>query len=266
MVNRIAVLLIIVAAIALVCSCAYASSGNPVIVPEASACVLAPMGIAAIIAAERHRRRVRAVQQGISVFYLVAKRMIDFALASSLLLIALPIFALIACMVRLDSRGPVLYRRRVVGRGGRRFDMFKFRSMVDGAESILEQDEDLKKEYYVAAKLRTDPRVTRLGRFLRMTSLDELPQLINILLGNMTFVGPRPIAPDEIDLYGCAIEHFQKVTPGITGIWQTCGRSETSYATRVEMDLQYIEKRCLLLDLWIIVSTIPAVLLKRGAY
>lgn len=266
MVRRVIVLLIIAVGVMFVCSCAYASPDGPAVVPEASACVLAPVGIAAIIAAERHRRRVRVVRQQISVFYLAAKRAIDFALASFVLLVTFPLFVGIAAMIRIDSPGPILFRRRAIGKGGKLFDMYKFRSMVDGAESILERDEQLKKEYYVTAKLKTDPRVTKLGRFLRKTSLDELPQLINILLGNMTFVGPRPIARDEVDLYGPAIEQFKTVTPGITGIWQTCGRSETSYATRVEMDLQYIEKRCILLDLWIIVSTVPAVLLKKGAF
>lgn len=266
MVRRITPLLAIAAAMALMCSYAYASTGEPVAVPEASACLLAPVGIAAIIAAERHRRRVHVVGQRLGLFYLAAKRIIDLMLSSFVLLVAFPLLVLISALVCLDSRGPVLFRRRVIGRGGAQFDMFKFRSMVDGAEFILEQDEGLRKEYYVSAKLRTDPRVTRVGRFLRKTSLDELPQLINILVGNMTFVGPRPIAPDEVELYGPAVEQFKLVTPGITGIWQTCGRSETSYATRVEMDMQYIEKRCLLLDLWIIISTVPAVLLKKGAY
>ncbi|MHB1456454.1 MAG: sugar transferase, partial [Armatimonadota bacterium] len=106
---------------------------------------------------------------------------------------------------------------------------------------------------------------TKLGRILRKTSLDEIPQLFNVLLGHMTFVGPRPIAEDEVEIYGPAIEKFKMVTPGVTGLWQTSGRSETSYKRRVELDMLYIEKRSILFDIWILLKTIPAVLLKRGA-
>lgn len=249
-----------------ICSVAYAADNNVPVVPEASAIILAPVGIAAVVAAERHRRRIASINRGVSLFYLIVKRICDIVLASLILMLTFPLFVLISVLVRLDSRGPVFFKRRVIGKNGCYFDMFKFRSMVEDAEQILEQSEELKKEYYVSAKLKVDPRITRLGRFLRKTSLDELPQLINILLGTMTFVGPRPIADDEVELYGPALERFKTVTPGITGLWQTCGRSETSYETRVEMDMHYIDKRCLLLDLWIVISTIPAVLLKRGAY
>lgn len=244
---------------------ALASPTHPHAVPEASALVLAPIGIAAIVAAERRRRRLSRIKHGVGWLYFAAKRTIDLLLSSVTLLVTSPLFAAIAVLVRLDSPGPVLFRRRVIGMDGCFFDMYKLRSMVEGAEQILEDDEDLKKVYYINAKLKQDPRITRVGRLLRRTSLDELPQLINILLGHMTFVGPRPIAADEIPLYGPAFEEFKTVKPGITGVWQICGRSETSYGKRVEMDMMYIKNRSVLLDLWIIVSTIPAVLLKRGA-
>ncbi|MEN6583877.1 MAG: sugar transferase [Armatimonadota bacterium] len=233
--------------------------------PEASATILAPMGLAAIIAAEKWRRRVCRMHQGVGAAYIILKRLGDIIMALILLMIASPAFALLALLVRLDSPGPVLFKRRVIGKDGKSFDMFKFRSMVEGAEQILEQDEELKRNYYVKCKLHTDPRVTGIGILLRKTSLDELPQLINILIGNMTFVGPRPIAADEIEKYGPAIDRFVTVTPGITGLWQTSGRSETSYDMRVSMDMTYIEKRSILLDIWIILCTVPAVLLKRGA-
>lgn len=258
-------LIVLIMALILICGAAFASPNDIHAVPEASACILAPVGIAAIVAAERRRRHMAAVRRGVGLTYLVVKRTFDVTVAFSILLVAAPLFALIGLLVRLDSPGPILFRRRAIGKRGESFNMYKFRSMVEKAEDILEQDEELKKLYYVNAKLKSDPRVTRVGRFLRKTSLDELPQLINVLLGNMTFVGPRPIAADEIELYGPAIEKFKTVTPGITGIWQTCGRSETSYETRVAMDLHYIETRSILLDIWIIVSTVPAVLLKRGA-
>ncbi|MDH7601293.1 MAG: sugar transferase [Armatimonadota bacterium] len=227
--------------------------------------MLAPAGIAAIVAAERRRRRLRDVKRGVGKAYFVVKRLVDLILSSIALLIFSPLFALIALAIRLDSPGCIVYRRRVVGMDGREFDMYKFRSMVENAEQILQSDEKLRREYYINCKLKRDPRVTRVGKFLRVTSLDELPQLINVFLGHMTFVGPRPIAPDEIEKYGPAFERFKTVKPGITGLWQICGRSDLPYEKRVEMDMMYIDRRSILLDLWIIVSTVPAVLLKRGA-
>lgn len=246
------------------CACAYPDDAH--VVPEASACILAPMGIAAVIAAERRRRRLSTVRRGVGAAYFIVKRATDVLLSSALLLAFSPLFAMIALLVRLSGPGPILFRRRAIGKDGKSFDMYKFRSMVEGAEQLLDQDEELKKQYYVKCKLEADPRVTKIGKLLRITSLDELPQLINVFQGSMTFVGPRPIAADEVEIYGPAIERFKTVTPGITGIWQTCGRSETSYDRRVEMDMLYVERRSILLDLWIIVCTVPAVLLKRGAH
>lgn len=266
MLLRTAILCLVAAAVLGISTAALASPGQTNAVPEASVFVLGPVGIAAVVAAERRRRRLASIKRGVGTAYHVVKRSIDIVLATAILLASAPLFALIALMVRLDSPGPILFRRRVVGKGGASFDMFKFRSMVEGAERILDEDESLRQEYYVNCKLKSDPRVTRLGRVLRKTSLDELPQLLNVLLGNMTFVGPRPIASDEIDIYGPEVENFKTVTPGITGLWQTCGRSETSYEKRVKLDMLYIEKRSIALDLWIIVSTVPAVLLKRGAF
>ncbi len=245
---------------------AWAGSGHgPSIVPEASAAVLAPIGIGAVLALERRRRRLAKLRHGVGVAYYVIKRTIDVVLSATLLLISFPVFGLLALLVAISSPGPILFSRRVLGKNGKSFGMLKFRSMVVGAEQILEQDEELKRAYYVNCKLEQDPRVTGIGRILRKTSLDELPQLINVFLGQMTFVGPRPIHADEVDIYGPNIERFKTVTPGVTGLWQTRGRSSTSYEERVRMDMQYIDQRSVLLDLYIIVTTIPAVLLKRGA-
>lgn len=260
-------ILVLVAVMVLVgVTAAWAGSPpDPPAVPEASAAVLAPIGIGALIALERRRRRLAMLRQGVGAAYHIIKRSLDILLSTGLLLVSAPIFALLALLVGVSGPGPILYKRRVLGKNGRSFDMLKFRSMVVGAEEILEQDDALKQEYYVNCKLQCDPRVTKIGKLLRKTSLDELPQLINVFLGDMTFVGPRPIHADEVDIYGPNVERFKTVTPGITGLWQTRGRSNTSYEERVRMDMLYIEQRSVLMDLWIIAYTIPAVLLKRGA-
>ena len=259
------ILLILVVLLLAGVTAAWAGSPAPPAVPEASAAILAPLGISAIIAIERRRRRLAKLRHGVGAAYHIIKRSLDIALSASLLLVSCPIFALLALLVRLSGSGPILFKRTVVGKNGKSFDMLKFRSMVNGAEEILEHDEDLKRAYYVNCKLQFDPRVTKVGKLLRKTSLDELPQLINVFLGDMTFVGPRPIHADEVEIYGPNVERFKTVTPGVTGLWQTRGRSSTSYEERVSMDMLYIEQRSVLMDLWIIVYTIPAVLLKRGA-
>lgn len=267
--NKIKMGLFIIFVVALVAAAgaAYAQTTDEAnVVPDASALVLAPMGIAAIVAAERRRRRLAKIKRGVGAAYFFVKRITDIALASAILLALVPLCALIALLVRIDSSGPIVYRRRVVGKHGHEFDMFKFRSMVHDAEKVLAEDEDLAKEYYVNCKLKSDPRVTKIGSFLRKTSLDEIPQLINVILGQMTFVGPRPIANDEIDIYGPAFEQFKTVKPGITGLWQTNGRSETSYAKRVQMDMAYIQERSTFMDVRILINTVIVVLTKQGAH
>ena len=264
MTQRTSSLVAMVAVLLLAGGPALASPDHSPVVPEASAFVLAPVGIAAIVAAERKRRKLSNIRHGVGRAYFIGKRLVDLTLSSVALLVFAPLIALIALLVRLDSPGPIFFRRRVVGMNGDSFDMYKFRSMVEEAERMLDEDEELKKLYYVNCKLDEDPRVTRIGKLMRITSLDEMPQLLNIFLGHMTFVGPRPIASDEIDIYGPAFERFKTVKPGITGIWQICGRSDLPYEKRVEMDMMYINQRSLLLDLWIIASTVPAVVLKRG--
>ncbi len=244
---------------------ASASTVQPYAVPEAATYVLAPMGIATIIVAELRRRRVSRLRRGVGLAYFLVKRTFDVLISLLALLASSPVFCFIALLVRASGPGPIIFRRRVIGKCGKSFDMFKFRTMVDRAEELLERDEDLKRQYAANWKLESDPRVTRLGCYLRKLSLDELPQLINVLLGNMTFVGPRPIHADEIAIYGPSVERFKTVTPGITGLWQSCGRSNTSYEARVQMDMLYIEKRCIMLDLLIILRTIPAGPFSRGA-
>jgi lipopolysaccharide/colanic/teichoic acid biosynthesis glycosyltransferase len=200
----------------------------------------------------------------------VAKRAMDLAIAGgALFLLALPML-LIALAVRLDG-GPAMFAHTRVGRGGKLFGCLKFRSMVPDAEArlnaLLEADPAVRAEWEASRKLRHDPRVTRIGAFLRATSLDELPQLLNVLLGDMSLVGPRPVTVAELAAnYGAAAEHYQAVRPGITGPWQVSGRSDTSYDRRVALDVAYATQPSLAEDIRLLLRTPAAVLLRRGAY
>jgi lipopolysaccharide/colanic/teichoic acid biosynthesis glycosyltransferase len=195
-----------------------------------------------------------------------AKRALDVAAATLLLALLSPLLCLIAILVRVTSRGPAIYRRRVLGVGGVEFDAFKFRSMVEDADSRLDAENDLSTRFRQNMKLRSDPRVTGLGRLLRRLSLDELPQLFNVLRGEMSLVGPRMIAPEEAQRYGSALMRRLSVRPGITGLWQVSGRQEVDYDTRIALDMQYIDNWSLGLDFVILLRTLPAVLSTKGAY
>ena len=164
------------------------------------------------------------------------------------------------------SPGPVIFRRRVLGLDGVEIDAFKFRTMVVDADRMLAADPELAREYAAQVKLRRDPRLTPVGGWLRQLSLDELPQLVNVVRGQMSLVGPRMVAPDEISKYGDFAASRLKVKPGLTGLWQVSGRHETSYPDRIVLDRRYIEEWSLGLDAWILLRTIPAVLSMRGAY
>jgi lipopolysaccharide/colanic/teichoic acid biosynthesis glycosyltransferase len=181
------------------------------------------------------------------------------------LVAALPLLLLIALGVAVTSPGPVLFRQRRLGVNGRHFWCYKFRSMVHDAESVLDHDPKLKSLFSENFKLRHDPRVTRFGAFLRESSLDELPQFFNVLKGDMTLIGPRPIVPDELAKYGSFDTKLLTVTPGLTGLWQILGRSDTSYAERVALDMLYIDHQSLALDLKIMWMTWGAVLRRKGA-
>ena len=181
----------------------------------------------------------------------------------------LPAFAIIPLVVKITSRGPVFYRHRRLGRNGREFRIWKFRSMyVDADErlrTILASDPAAAGEWESSFKLKRDPRVTPFGRFLRKTSLDELPQLFNVFAGEMALIGPRPIVDKEVARYGGAYSVFSSVKPGITGLWQVSGRSDTDYARRVDLDKYYVLNWSPWLDLWILLRTVYAVVLMRGA-
>ena len=194
------------------------------------------------------------------------KRLFDLAVSLTALALLVPLLAVIALLVKLGSPGPVLYRQQRVSRGGRLFELLKFRTMVVGAEYMVADLKARNEADGPLFKIRDDPRVTRVGRFLRRYSLDELPQLWNVLKGEMSLVGPRPPLPREVDAY----EDWQldrlEVRPGITGLWQVSGRSELPFDEYVRLDLFYIENWSLAYDLFIIAKTIPMLLAARGAF
>lgn len=194
------------------------------------------------------------------------KSMLDMALSIGSLIVFLPIMVAMAIAIRLDSPGPIFHMRRVVGVGGKSFNAFKFRTMYVDADERLARDPELRREFELNHKLKNDPRVTRAGHFLRRTSLDELPQLINVLLGQMSLVGPRMITEEERARYGKFRMNLSTVKPGITGLWQVSGRSDVSYEERVMLDMNYIRNYSIWFDLHILWQTIPAVLKSRGAY
>jgi len=195
------------------------------------------------------------------------KAALDYGLAIPGLLVLAPFFLLIALLIKLDSPGPVFHRRKVLGVGGKAFHALKFRTMVANADEVLNTNPGLKEEYQSNRKLKDDPRITRLGRFLRRYSIDELPQLINVLLGQMSLVGPRMISPGEEEEYGRWKMNLLTVKPGITGLWQVSGRSDISYSERVRLDMNYIRSYTIWLDLQILLfRTLPAVIKGGGAY
>ncbi len=194
------------------------------------------------------------------------KAMLDMAVSTAALLLLWPVMLLIAIVIKFDSPGPIFYRRHVVGVGGKPFDAFKFRTMYTDADERLARDPELRRQFEQNHKLKDDPRVTKVGRFLRRTSLDELPQLINVLFGQMSLVGPRMITQEERTRYGKWDMNLSTVKPGITGLWQVSGRSDVSYEERVRLDMHYIRNYTIWLDLHLLWQTVPAVLKSRGAY
>lgn len=196
----------------------------------------------------------------------VLKGMLDLFGSIAALIVFLPVMIVAGIIVRLDSPGPILYKRRVVGVGGKQFDALKFRTMyVDGNERLAKHPE-LVRELEENQKLKDDPRITRMGKFLRRTSLDEIPQLLNVLRGQMSMVGPRMITEPERALYGKWRTNLVTVKPGMTGLWQVSGRSDVSYEERVALDMHYIRNYSIWFDLYLLWQTIPAVLKQRGAY
>lgn len=198
------------------------------------------------------------------------KRGFDIMAAVTAIVLLLPLVALIALAIKLWDRGPVFYRHRRIGLNGTAFDCLKFRSMVVNGDEVLARhlasNSEAAREWEETQKLKRDPRITPLGASMRKTSIDELPQLLNILKGEMSFVGPRPIVTAEVPKYGDCIAHYLRARPGLTGPWQVSGRNDVTYATRVALDRSYVDEWSFRRDLVIIAKTVRVVMSARGCY
>lgn len=198
--------------------------------------------------------------------YKVVKRITDIIGGIIGLILLSPVFLILAICIKIDSKGPVIFAHKRIGKNGKEFNMYKFRSMYKNAEEMIENfNEEQKIEWQENFKLENDPRITKVGKFLRKTSLDELPQIVNIIKGDLSIIGPRPIVDEELKKYGDNKEKFLSITPGLTGYWQANGRSNTTYEERMQMELYYIDNQSLLLDIKIFFKTIVSVIKKEGA-
>jgi len=205
--------------------------------------------------------------------YNVIKRIIDVCASFVGLVICTPLFIVTAVLIKLDSPGPAIYTQKRLKKGGEEFEIIKFRTMLINAEEVLRSNPALWQEYQREYKIKNDPRVTRIGNFLRKSSIDELPQLVNILLGDMSLVGPRAYRKEEIEhqmkTYPKIAEQIKvslTIKPGLTGVWQVSGRSNVSFEERIKMDCNYAKRKSIRYDLYLILLTIPAVLKTRGAW
>ena len=201
-----------------------------------------------------------------------AKRLFDIVFSLLVLILFFPLYLILSLLIAVSSEGPIFYIQKRVGKNYKTFNCIKFRTMVSNADEMLSEimatSPHLREEFQSNFKLKKDPRITKIGQFLRITSLDELPQFWNVLKGDMSVVGPRPLVGSELPKYGCHIDHILTIRPGITGLWQVSGRNDIPYPRRVQIDLHYVKFRNFWLDLWIIFKTIDVVILpkNKGAY
>lgn len=202
------------------------------------------------------------------ILYRFVKRTFDIIMSGLSLIILSPVFLVIALLIKIDSKGKVFYKHKRIGKNGEYIYLYKFRSMYSDSKERLEEllkDPEIRKEWEENYKLDNDPRITKMGDFLRKTSLDELPQLLNILNGDMSIVGPRPVIEDELEKYGSNKQKFLSVIPGLTGWWACNGRSCTSYEDRMKLELYYVDNRSIILDLKVIFKTFISVIKRDGA-
>lgn len=198
--------------------------------------------------------------------YIYVKRGIDVILSTIALVVLSPLFLILAILIKLDSKGPVFFLHTRIGKNGKNIKIYKFRTMVTNAEELIKEfTPEQMKEYKENYKLTNDPRITKIGKFLRKTSLDELPQLINIIKGDLSIIGPRPVVKDELEKYGENMAKFLSVTPGLTGNWAANGRNNTTYEERMKLELEYVDNISFKTDVKIFFQTIFAVIKKEGA-
>lgn len=198
--------------------------------------------------------------------YIYVKRGIDVILSTIASVVLSPLFLILAILIKLDSKGPVFFLHTRIGKNGKNIKIYKFRTMVTNAEELIKEfTPEQMKEYKENYKLTNDPRITKIGKFLRKTSLDELPQLINIIKGDLSIIGPRPVVKDELEKYGENMAKFLSVTPGLTGNWAANGRNNTTYEERMKLELEYVDNISLKTDIKIFFQTIYAVIKKEGA-
>ena len=198
--------------------------------------------------------------------YIKVKRILDCILATIALIILSPIYLIIAIAVKIDSKGPIFFGHTRINKNGKIIKIYKYRTMVTNAEELIKQfTPEQMKEYKENFKLENDPRITKVGKFLRKTSLDELPQLLNIIQGDLALIGPRPVVKKELEKYGKNAGKFLSVTPGLTGNWAASGRSNTTYEERMKMELWYVDNISFITDVKIFFKTIIAVIKKEGA-
>lgn len=203
-----------------------------------------------------------------SFSYLFIKRLIDIVGSLVGIILFSPIFLAVAVAIKIeDPKGSIIFGHQRVGKDGNLFSCYKFRSMYDNADEMKTNfTQDQKREYDETFKLKNDPRITKVGKFIRKTSLDELPQLLNILIGEMSIVGPRPIVTKELEFYDKHAVYYKAVKPGLTGLWQVSGRSDTTYDERVALDMKYVSTRNTFKDLYLIILTIVKVIKREGSY
>lgn len=211
---------------------------------------------------------IKYVKINNSLMYLFIKRLSDIIGSFIGIVILFPVLLAVAMAIKIeDPKGKVIFGHTRVGKNGKLFPCLKFRSMFANAEEMKKYFTPAqKKEYEETFKLKDDPRITKVGKFIRKTSLDELPQLFNILIGQMTIVGPRPIVTKELEFYGKYAKYYESVKPGLTGLWQVKGRSDTTYEERVDLDMEYVSTRSTFRDIYIIFITVVKVIKKDGAY
>ncbi len=202
----------------------------------------------------------------IKSIYKYVKRFMDIVLASIGLVVLSPVFLVIAILIKTESKGKVFFKHKRIGKNGKEIYIYKFRTMVENAEDLIKQfTPEQTKEFKENFKLENDPRVTKIGRILRKTSLDELPQLINIIKGDISIIGPRPVVEEELEKYGMNKNKFLSVTPGLTGYWAANGRSNTTYEQRMEMELYYVDNMSFKLDAKVFFKTVLSVVKREGA-